>query len=89
MAADATVCEAMAAAWQRLKADAVPHRRGMAERTDAEKIEIVRQILAEPVPKWFQNAHRRANSYADQLRQIAEVVNGPAAADDGEASGPQ
>jgi hypothetical protein len=41
---------------------------------DSKKIEIIRQILAEPVPRWFQNSHRRANSYAEQLRRIAEVV---------------
>jgi hypothetical protein len=49
----------------------------MADTTDAEKIELVRQVLAEPVPKWFQNARRRANSYAEQLRWIAAVVDVP------------
>jgi len=52
----------------------------MAEATDSEKLEIIRQILAEPVPKWFQNAHRRANSYAEQLQRIAAVVDGELAA---------
>jgi hypothetical protein len=52
----------------------------MAEATDAEKIEIIRQILAEPLPKWFQNAHRRANSYAGQLQRIAAVIDGEFAA---------
>jgi hypothetical protein len=47
----------------------------MAEVTDAEKIETIRQILAEPLPKWFQNAHRRANSYAERLQQIAAVID--------------
>jgi hypothetical protein len=47
----------------------------VAEMTAVEKIEIIRRILAEPTPKWFQNSHRRANSYAQQLRRIAEVVN--------------
>ncbi|MGH8862340.1 MAG: hypothetical protein ACRDVG_14110 [Jatrophihabitantaceae bacterium] len=41
---------------------------------DAERLEIIKAILAEPVPRWFQNAHRRANSYAEQLRRIAEVA---------------
>ena len=50
----------------------------MADMTDAEKIEIVRQILAEPVPKWFQNARRRANSYAEQLQRITKVIDGSA-----------
>jgi hypothetical protein len=48
----------------------------VAEISDSEKVEIIRQILAEPVPKWFQNAHRRANSYAEQLRRIATVIDG-------------
>jgi hypothetical protein len=47
----------------------------MAEISDAEKVEIIRQILAEPVPKWFQNSHRRANCYAEQLERIAAVVD--------------
>jgi hypothetical protein len=50
--------------------------------TDAEKIEIVRQILAEPVPRWFQNSHRRANSYAEQLQRIAKVIDGRTTGDD-------
>jgi hypothetical protein len=45
--------------------------------SDAEKIEIIRQILAEPAPEWFQNAHRRANSYAEQLRRIAAAIEPP------------
>jgi hypothetical protein len=42
--------------------------------SDAQRLEIIRAILAEPVPRWFQNAHRRANSYAEQLQRIAEVA---------------
>ncbi len=41
---------------------------------DDERLEIIRAILAEPVPRWFQNAHRRANSHGEQLRRIAEVA---------------
>ena len=48
---------------------------GMAEPTAAQKIEIIRQILAEPMPKWFQNDRRRANSYAKQIQRIAEVID--------------
>ena len=48
----------------------------MAEATDAEKIEIIRQILAERLPKWFQNDHRRANSYAAQIQRIDAVIDG-------------
>lgn len=46
----------------------------MSRLSDGEKIELIRRILAEPVPKWFQNAHRRANVYAEQLQRIAAVV---------------
>ena len=49
---------------------------GMAEASDAEKVEITRQILADPLPKWFQNSHRRVNSYAEQIQRIAAVVDG-------------
>ena len=51
------------------------HSRHMGQTTDAEKIELIRQILGESVPGWFQNAHRRANSYAEQLRRIAAVID--------------
>ena len=47
----------------------------MIRASDTEKIELIRQILAEPVPRWFQNAHRRANVYAEQLQRIAAVVD--------------
>jgi hypothetical protein len=50
--------------------------------TDTEKIHLIRKVLAEPTPKWFQNAHRRANAYADQLRRIAAIL------DDGEQPQP-
>jgi hypothetical protein len=53
------------------------HSLSMADLSDAEKLERIRQILAEPVPRWFQDAHRRANSYAEQLRRIAAVVDVP------------
>lgn len=55
----------------------IVHSHGVAEMSDAEKIEIIRQILAEPAPEWFQNAHRRANSYAEQLRRIAAAIEPP------------
>jgi hypothetical protein len=48
----------------------------MPDTSDAEKIETIKQILAEPVPRWFQNAHRRANAYAEQLRRIAQMLEG-------------
>jgi hypothetical protein len=44
------------------------------DNSDSKRLEIIRAILAEPVPRWFQNAHRRANVYAQQLRRIAEVA---------------
>jgi hypothetical protein len=53
------------------------HSWRVAETSDAEKLELIRQILREPVPRWFQNVHRRANSYAEQIERIAEVVNRP------------
>jgi hypothetical protein len=43
--------------------------------SDAPRIETIREILAEPVPRWFQNGHRRANAYAEQLRRIAAVID--------------
>jgi len=46
----------------------------MGRNSDAETIELIRRILDEPVPKWFQNAHRRANVYAEQLRRIAAII---------------
>lgn len=51
------------------------HSRRMSRASDAEKIDLIRRILAEPVPRWFQNAHRRANVYAEQLRRIAAVID--------------
>jgi hypothetical protein len=63
---------------RRLPAAAIVHSLGMADMSDAEKVEIIHQILAEPIPKWFQNPRRRANSYAEQLQRIAKVINGSA-----------
>ena len=54
--------------------DATPYRTTIKHHIQGRNLEIIRSILAEPVPRWFQNAHRRANAYAEQLRRIAEVA---------------
>jgi hypothetical protein len=56
-------------------ATAFMHSRVMQPISETEKLEAIRRILAEPVPRWFQNDHRRANAYAEQLRRIAAVLD--------------